>query len=80
MALVEGGRSLLAAGVVSVSGDFDPDDAVEVIDGRARWWPRAWCGARRRRAAEWVGRRSDQLPDDLAGELIHRDDMVVLGE
>ena len=32
------------------------------------------------RAAEWVGRRSDELPDDLARELIHRDDMVVLGE
>jgi glutamate 5-kinase len=32
------------------------------------------------RSAEWLGRRSDQLPDDLPRELIHRDDMVVLGE
>ncbi|MGH8996524.1 MAG: glutamate 5-kinase, partial [Acidimicrobiales bacterium] len=32
-ALVEGGRSLLAAGVVAVAGRFEPEDAVEVVDG-----------------------------------------------
>jgi len=30
------------------------------------------------RAGEWVGRRSSELPDDLASEAVHRDDLVVL--
>jgi glutamate 5-kinase len=79
-ALVEHGRSLLAAGVVSVAGRFDPDDAVEVLDGAGAVVAKGLVRCPSSRAAEWVGRRSDQLPDDLAGELIHRDDMVVLGD
>jgi glutamate 5-kinase len=79
-ALVDGGRSLLAAGVVSASGDFHPDDAVEVVDSSGAIVAKGLVRCPSARAAEWVGRRSDQLPSDLAGELIHRDDMVVLGE
>jgi len=79
-ALVEGGRSLLAAGVVSVSGAFEPDDAVEVVDSGGSVVAKGLVRCPSSRAAEWVGRRSHQLPDDLARELIHRDDMVVLGE
>jgi glutamate 5-kinase len=79
-ALVEGGRSLLAAGVMSVSGRFELDDAVEVHDSAGAVVAKGLVRCPSSRAAEWVGRRSDQLPDDLARELIHRDDMVVLGE
>ncbi len=79
-ALVEGGRSLLAAGVVSVAGRFEPDDAVEVHDAAGVLVAKGLVRCPSSRAAEWVGRRSDELPDDLARELIHRDDMVVLGE
>ncbi len=79
-ALVERGRSLLAAGVVAASGDFHPEDAVEVFDGSGAVVAKGLVRCPASRAAEWMGRRSDQLPSDLAGELIHRDDMVVLGE
>jgi glutamate 5-kinase len=30
------------------------------------------------RSSEWVGRHSDELADDLAPEVVHRDDLVVL--
>jgi glutamate 5-kinase len=79
-ALVERGRSLLAAGVVAVAGSFEPDDAVEVHDGAGAVVAKGLVRCPSVRAAEWVGRRSDELPDDLAPEVIHRDDMVVLGE
>jgi glutamate 5-kinase len=79
-ALVEGGRSLLAAGVVSAQGAFDAEDAVEVLDTAGVLVAKGLVRCPSARAAEWVGRRSDQLPDGLVAEVIHRDDMVVLGE
>ena len=79
-ALVEGGRSLLAAGVISVNGAFGPNDAVEVLDSSGAVVAKGLIGCPSDRAAEWVGRRSEELPVDLAAEVIHRDDMVVLGE
>jgi glutamate 5-kinase len=79
-ALVEGGRSLLAAGVTAVAGAFERDDAVEVLDAAGSVVAKGLVRYPASRSAEWVGRRSEQLPDDLARELIHRDDMVVLGE
>jgi glutamate 5-kinase len=78
-ALVEDGRSLLAAGVRSVTGKFAPDDAVEVLDASGSVVAKGLVRYPASRASEWIGRRSEQLPDDLARELIHRDDMVVLG-
>jgi glutamate 5-kinase len=79
-ALVEGGRSLLAAGVTSAAGTFERDDAVEVLDGSGAVVAKGLAQYPASRSAEWLGRRSEQLPDDLARELIHRDDMVVLGQ
>ncbi|MGH8921184.1 MAG: glutamate 5-kinase, partial [Actinomycetes bacterium] len=79
-ALVEDGRSLLAAGVRSVSGEFDRADAVEVLDTAGVVVAKGLVQYPAARSSEWVGRRSDQLPEDLASALIHRDDMVVLGE
>jgi len=79
-ALIEGGRSLLAAGVTSVAGTFERDDAVEVLDAAGSVVAKGLVQYPSSRSGEWVGRRSEQLPADLARELIHRDDMVVLGE
>jgi glutamate 5-kinase len=78
LALVERRTSLLPAGVVDVVGDFDADDAVEIagIDGVVfakglTRHPSGW-------AKEWAGRRTSALPVDVAPELVHRDDLVVL--
>ena len=78
-ALVERGRSLLPAGIVSVRGDFGVDDAVEIVgpDGaRVRQGPGAPLG--RGVVAGWAGRQSDDLPEDVSAEVVHRDDLVVL--
>jgi glutamate 5-kinase len=76
-ALTAGGRSLLAAGVVGVEGTFSVDDAVEIVDGTGRVVAKglARCDAATVRAN--AGRRSDELADGV-GEVIHRDDLVVL--
>ena len=65
---------------MSVSGSFEPDDAVEVHDLAGAVVAKGLVRCPSSRAAEWVRRRSDELPEDLAPEVIHRDDMVVLGD
>jgi glutamate 5-kinase len=78
-ALVDGGRSLLAAGVVSVRGRFDPDDAVEIAGADGVVFAKGLVRFSSERAGEWVGRRTEDLPADLAPEVVHRDDLVMLG-
>ncbi len=77
-ALVEGGKSLLAAGVVDVDGKFDADVAVEIVgdDGRVFAKGLSRYSASQLRAV--AGKRTTQLPDGLPHEVVHRDDMVVL--
>ncbi len=77
-ALVEHQRSLLAAGVTGVSGAFEADQAVEIVgpDGIV-------CAKGLVRVSAAVldglrGRRSNELPDDVARHVVHRDDLVVL--
>ncbi len=77
-ALVEGNRSLLAAGVVAAEGNFGPEDAVEIAGPQGRVVAKGLVRYPAARAAEWLGKRSDELPDDLGPEVVHRDDLVVL--
>jgi glutamate 5-kinase len=78
-ALTEWNRSLLAAGVVSVTGEFSPEDAVEIALPDGSVFAKGLIRYPSARAGQWVGRRSEELPDDLPGEVVHRDDLVVLG-
>ena len=77
-ALVHRATSLLPAGVVGVEGSFDADDAVEIagLDGRvfAKGLVRHPAG----RIKEWAGLRTSALPPEVADEVVHRDDLVVL--
>jgi glutamate 5-kinase len=76
-ALTEQGRSLLPAGVVAVEGDFDAEDAVEVVaDGTPFAKGIVRYGARALR--DVAGRRTNELPEGLPHEVVHRDDLVVL--
>lgn len=77
-ALLRGGTSLLAAGVVGVEGDFDEDDAVEIAgpDGEVFAKGLARLDAAGVRAV--AGRRSVELPDGVPAHVVHRDDLVVL--
>ena len=74
-----GGKSLLAAGVRGVEGDFDADAAVEIVDERRRGVRQGPVPLRVRAArARVAGRRTADLPEGLPHEVVHRDDLVVL--
>jgi glutamate 5-kinase len=76
-ALVEGGKSLLAAGVRDVEGVFDADAPVEIVaDGRVFAKGLSRYAASQLRAV--AGKRTADLPDGLPHEVVHRDDLVVL--
>ncbi len=77
-ALVERGRSLLAAGIVECRGHFDADDAVEIAAKDGAVFAKGLVRYASDRKGEWVGRRSEELPEDLSPVAVHRDDLVVL--
>ena len=77
-ALVERHTSLLPAGVVRVEGTFAADDAVEIVDSSGRVFAKGLSRHPAARVAEWGGRRTADLPDDVPHEVVHRDDLVVL--
>ena len=76
-AVTSGGRSLLAAGVIDVTGEFVEDDAVDVVDKDGRILAKGLTQMSSAGVRAVAGRRSDDLTDG-SGEVIHRDSMVVL--
>jgi len=77
-ALVERGTSLLPAGVVQVSGDFGEGDVVEVHDSTGATFARGIVLADASVLRRVMGRRTSDLPSDVAHEAIHRDDLLLL--
>ncbi|HUI47247.1 MAG TPA: glutamate 5-kinase [Acidimicrobiia bacterium] len=77
-ALVDGGKSLLAAGVRDVTGVFDTDAPIEIAGDDGRVFAKGLCryGASQLRAV--AGKRSVDLPAGSPQEVVHRDDLVVL--
>ena len=78
VALLEREASLLPAGVVSVSGRFDAEDAVEIAGPDGVVFAKGLVRHPAERVASWAGRRTSELPDGVAHEIVHRDDLVVL--
>jgi glutamate 5-kinase len=77
-ALVERGTSLLPAGVVSVTGAFGADDAVEIAGPDGDVFAKGLVRHPASVVAAWAGHRSSDLPENLGPEVVHRDDLVVL--
>jgi glutamate 5-kinase len=77
-ALIEGGRSLLPAGVVSARGAFGVDDAVEIAGPDGVVFAKGLVRQDAAAVVQWAGLRSDELPEEASREVVHRDDMVVL--
>ncbi|HSL59575.1 MAG TPA: glutamate 5-kinase [Acidimicrobiales bacterium] len=77
-ALVEGHRSLLAAGVVEVRGAFGEDDPVEIADTSGSVFAKGLTRVASDTLRTVAGRRTDGLPDGVPHEVVHRDDLVVL--
>ena len=77
-ALAERGTSLLPAGVVSVSGEFDEGATVEVRTLEGAVMARGMALSDSSVLRSIVGKRSAELPPEVAHEVIHRDDLVLL--
>ncbi|NNE97087.1 MAG: glutamate 5-kinase, partial [Acidimicrobiales bacterium] len=78
VALVERGRSLLAAGVVSVEGTFEPDDPVDIVGPSGAVFAKGLASWPSQVIAENAGRRTSDTPDGLVDAVVHRDRMVLL--
>jgi glutamate 5-kinase len=78
LALVSGGRSLLAAGVRRAEGEFDEGDAVEIATEEAGVFSRGLVSSGIDVVRSVAGRRSVDMPDGVEAEIVHRDDLVVL--
>jgi len=80
--LLEGGKSLLPAGVVGTHGDFRPGDAVEVADRRGRVFARGIARWGSDQVERGKGKRSGEvrglLGPDTPAEVVHRDDLTIL--
>ncbi len=77
-AVVEHGRSLLAVGVKAIEGDFLAGDAVEVAGADGEAFAKGLVSQPMNRLESVIGKRSVELGGGSQGELIHRDNMVVL--
>ncbi len=77
-ALVDRGKSLLAVGVRSASGEFVAGDAVEVAGTDGEVFAKGLVRLPSDRLDAVIGRRSDEHEAGTPEELIHRDDMVLL--
>lgn len=73
-AIARGGGSLLAVGLVSTGGVFARGDAVEVLDQSGALVAKGISRFASTELLETAGRHSDAV----GGEVIHRDDLVVL--
>ena len=77
------GRSLLPAGVTAVAGPFGRGDAVSVLAADGREIGRGLTAYPADEAAQIAGRRSGDIQEILGysggDEIIHRDDLVLLG-
>lgn len=81
-ALLEGGRSLLPAGVVGVQGEFDAGDVVAIVGPDGQPFARGISNWTHAEVAAGLGRRSTEvrglLGDEIDPEVVHRDDLMLL--
>lgn len=80
-ALVHGGKSLLPAGVRSVSGSFDEGDLVQVVDLEGREVAKGLVNYASHELVKIIGRSSKEIEHILGykylDEVIHRDNLVL---
>jgi glutamate 5-kinase len=76
--LLERGVSLLAAGVQTVKGSFEVDDAVEIAGPDGKVFAKGLVRLSSSSLREVAGRRTGDLPEGVPHEVVHRDDLVVL--
>ncbi|NIH81719.1 MULTISPECIES: glutamate 5-kinase [Amycolatopsis] len=75
-AVVRRRRSLLAAGITGVDGDFEAGDVVELVDAAQRVVARGVVAFDAGELPELIGRSSHELPEEHRREVVHADDLV----
>lgn len=75
-------KSLLPAGIVSLSGDFEAGDAVELADTRGKVFARGLVNYHSADVPQMLGRSTKELAKSLGREyereIVHVDDLVLL--
>jgi glutamate 5-kinase len=77
-ALEQGGRSLLAAGVLGVTGSFERRDPIELADPDGVVFAKGVARMSHSELDEVAGVSASDLPDATPRIVIHADDLVVL--
>ena len=81
-ALVEGGRSLLPSGILSVEGDFDTGDAVYCLDSRGARIAKGLTNYSSEEILKIKGKKTSEIEKVLgykySDEAIHRDNLVLI--
>lgn len=75
-AVVARRRSLLAAGITGVDGDFEAGDVVDLVDGSQRVVARGAVAYDVAELPGMMGRSSRELPPEQRREVVHADDLV----
>jgi glutamate 5-kinase len=79
---LNGGKSLLPAGVVGVDGQFEKGDAVRILSNDGADLARGIAGYGAADARRIKGKKSDEIPTILGfagpAAIVHRNDMVLL--
>jgi glutamate 5-kinase len=77
------GKSLLPAGVTSVSGEFERGDAVKIVNRDGRELARGLVAYSAAESSRVIGKRSVEIEAILGyrgrDEIVHRDDMALTG-
>lgn len=77
-ALVDRGVSLLGAGVVEVHGAFEDGDAVEIRSTDGTVFAKGLARHDAETSRRMIGKRTADLPEGTAPEVVHRDDLVIV--
>jgi glutamate 5-kinase len=77
-AVVQRRRSLLAAGVIGVDGDFEAGDVVDLVDPAQQVVGRGVVAFDAGELPAMIGRSSHELPEEQRREVVHADDLVPL--
>lgn len=80
-AISESGKSLLAAGIIQVEGDFHSSDAVQLCDEEGGEIARGLVNYSSAELQQILGCRSEDIPDILgytgSDTVVHRDNLVL---
>ncbi|MDS0136385.1 MULTISPECIES: glutamate 5-kinase [unclassified Amycolatopsis] len=77
-AVVRRRRSLLAAGITGVDGEFQAGDVVDLVDAKDRPVARGVVAFDATELPDLIGRSTPELPEEQRREVVHADDLVPL--